>query len=62
MAGHAIAEPIVFTGGVALSGGRALAEVLGRPVQVAPGAAMHLRLEPRLVAADRLGGLPPAHT
>ncbi len=64
MAGHAMAEPIVFTGGVALAPGmrRALAEVLGRPVQVAPEPQCTCALGAALVAADRLGGLPPVHT
>ncbi len=64
MAGHALVEPILFTGGVALvpGMGAALAAVLGRPVRIAPQPQCTCALGAALLAAERAAGKPPAGT
>lgn len=54
MASHAMAAPIVFTGGVAMVSGmaEALAAALGQPVSIAPRPQMTGALGAALIAAD----------
>jgi predicted CoA-substrate-specific enzyme activase len=56
MAGRKVTPPIIFTGGVALVSGmdRALAAVLGQPVQIAPDPQMTGALGAALLAAEDL--------
>ncbi len=55
MTGRRLAEPILFTGGVAMVPGMgdALATVLERPVQIAPQPQLTCALGAALLAADR---------
>jgi (R)-2-hydroxyacyl-CoA dehydratese activating ATPase len=63
MAGRTLAEPILFTGGVALVPGMdtALCTVLGRPVQIAPRPQCSCALGAALLAVDRFNDHPPKH-
>jgi predicted CoA-substrate-specific enzyme activase len=58
MTGRNLAEPILFTGGVALVPGMgdALEAVLGRPLRIAPQPQLTCALGAALLAADRLAG------
>ncbi len=60
MTGRNLAEPILFTGGVALVPGMgdALEAVLGRPVRIAPQPQLTCALGAALLAADRLVDRP----